>query len=192
MNVTFLLDSKKSQTVPLINGTALYTQQIDTSVKHMLYALVGKDTLSYAVAAYINNNPGNSGSGGSSSGGVPGGSGGSSGGILGGNSSGSGSSGNGSSVNPGNSSENGSGNNQFGNGITKDSSSLNNVGSIIAANVGSSTSAGGGQESYGDKATEVSIENSVNSVKDNPYTNLGIIVLLSLVGVGYFKRNKSR
>ena len=37
---------------------------------------------------------------------------------------------------------------------------------------------------------EVSIKNTVNTVKNNPYTILAIFALLALIGVGYFKRAK--
>ncbi len=70
MNVTFMLDGKTSQTVQLINGTALYTKHIDPSVGHTLSAIVGKDTLTYAVAAIVNNNPGSGGNPGGNPGGI--------------------------------------------------------------------------------------------------------------------------
>jgi len=50
----------------------------------------------------------------------------------------------------------------------------------------------GDQKLNGEKSVEVSIKNAVNSVKDNPFTTLGIFALLALIAVGYFKRDKFR
>lgn len=62
--------------------------------------------------------------------------------------------------------------------------------------VDGSNSNQGGQQSVGDKSggsqnsVEVAIKNAINSAVNNPFNNLGIIALLGLIGIGYFKRDK--
>jgi|GEM_PF-3263252 len=53
----------------------------------------------------------------------------------------------------------------------------------------------GGQQSAGDESgsmsgVEVAVKNAVNQAVQNPFNNLGIIALLGLIGIGYFKRDK--
>lgn len=54
----------------------------------------------------------------------------------------------------------------------------------------------GGQQSAGDKSggnmngVEVAVKNAINKEVQNPFNNLGIIALLGLIGIGYFKRDK--
>jgi len=104
----------------------------------------------------------------------------------------------------GNGNRNGNGN---GNGNSNDTSkingnssssyldSLNGSSSITkqATNmigiIGKSLSNGGsgGSNGNGLKSIEVSIKNTIKTIKNNPYTILAIFALLALIGVGYFK-----
>jgi hypothetical protein len=47
-----------------------------------------------------------------------------------------------------------------------------------------------GSNGNGLKFIEVSIKDTINTIKNNPYTILAIFALLALIGLGYFKRAK--
>ena len=53
------------------------------------------------------------------------------------------------------------------------------------------TTSGGGSSGGGQNPVEVSVKNTINSIKDNPYTSLAVLALIALVAVGYFRRDKS-
>ncbi len=48
----------------------------------------------------------------------------------------------------------------------------------------------GGSSGGGQNPVEVSLKNTLNTMKNNPYTSLGILALIVLIAVGYFKRDK--
>ncbi len=98
----------------------------------------------------------------------------------------SGSTSNGTSKNSGNSSIN------YLNSLNGSSSTTQQAPNMIGT-VGKSLSSGGivGSTGNGLKSMEVSIKNTIKTIKDNPYTILAIFALLALIGVGYFKRGKS-
>lgn len=56
----------------------------------------------------------------------------------------------------------------------------------LTSNEPSGGSSGGGQN-----PVEVSVKNTINSIKNNPYTSLAVLALIALVAVGYFRRDKS-
>ena len=105
--------------------------------------------------------------------------------------------GNGTSNGNGNSSQSGGSVNGNGKGSTTTNGTVTGSGQDTtqigvdgsSSNVGGSNSEGG-NSGGGIKAVEVAIKNGVNSAYNNPWTNIGIIALLGLIGLGYFKRDK--
>jgi len=160
-NAVFQLNGQNSQTVPVVNGKASYNYNMDTSKENMISALVGKYVLNLAIPAYSDNSTINNEK-----------------------------PSNGSTTTDGNSTSSSGNLGSGGNGITNGSSNGNGQGPTLIGLTGNSVSHIGGEEANGGKSIEVTIKNAINTVKDNPYTILGIFVLLALIGVGYFKRDR--
>jgi parallel beta-helix repeat protein len=118
---------------------------------------------------------------------------------------------NGKSPTHGNSTNPGTGNKTTGNGVTANNGNgIGHDGNGTSANNGTSDGSGkdltqvgleggsannGGQQSAGDESgsmsgVEVAVKNAVNQAVTNPFNSLGIIALLGLIGIGYFKRDK--
>ncbi len=157
-SAVFQLNGENSQTVPVVNGKASYNYNMDTSKENMISALVGKYALNLDIPPYSGNILTN---------------------TVNSNSP---------QSNAGNSSYSSGNGLGSGNGNINGSSNGNGQGSTSIGLTGSSVSSEGGQKSNGENSVEVSIKNAVNSVKDNPFTILGIFALLALIAVGYFKK----
>lgn len=118
---------------------------------------------------------------------------------------------NGKSPTNGNSTNPGTGNKTTGNsGTANNGNGIGHDGNGTSTNNGTSDGSGkdltqvgleganannGGQQSAGDESgsmsgVEVAVKNAVNQAVQNPFNNLGIIALLGLIGIGYFKRDK--
>jgi parallel beta-helix repeat protein len=114
---------------------------------------------------------------------------------------------NGKSPTQGNSNSTGSGNKTTGNGGTADNGTgTGSSGTGTSTSNGTETGSGkditqvgfegagannGGQQSDGSTSgVEVAVKNAINKTVTNPFNNLGIIALLGLIGIGYFKRDK--
>ena len=161
-NAVFQLNGENSQSVPVVNGKASYNYNMDNSKENIISAIVGKYMLNLNIPAYSDNSTTDINNSN----------------VLTTN-----------NENSGYTSGNGQGS---GNQNVNGSFSGNGQGQTLIGITGSSLSQIGGEKSDGGKAVEVSIENAINSVKDNPYTILGIFVLLGLIAVGYFKRDNFR
>ncbi|MFZ0441588.1 MAG: right-handed parallel beta-helix repeat-containing protein [Methanobacterium sp.] len=161
-NAVFQLNGENSQSVPVVNGKASYKYNMDTSKENIISAIVGKYMLNLNIPAYSDNSATDINN--------PN--------VLTTN-----------NENSGYTSGNGQGS---GNQNVNGSFNGNGNGQTLIGITGSSLSQIGGEKSNGGKAVEVSIKNAINSVKDNPYTILGILVLLGLIAVGYFKRDNFR
>lgn len=128
----------------------------------LISAIIGKDTLSLLLTPDSYSNDGGSSNGDSGS-------------------SNNGGSGNGPGSGNGNGTANGT-SSGVGVGESKESTDL-------APN--SQTGSSNGDSDNGKSALEVSINNAINSVKNNPYlSNLGIFIILALIALGYYKRDK--
>lgn len=98
-------------------------------------------------------------------------------------------SGNGSSIGNGTGYLGGNGNGSYlGSGSGSANGNGSGSGSGLFGNLKSNGLNGG--SSGGKNGIEVSIKNTLNSMKNNPYTILGVLALIVLVAVGYFKRDK--
>ena len=161
-NAVFQLNGENSQSVPVVNGKASYNYNMDNSKENIISAIVGKYMLNLNIPAYSDNSKTDINNSN----------------VLTTN-----------NENSGYTSGNGQGS---GNQNVNGSFSGNGQGQTLIGITGSSLSQIGGEKSDGGKAVEVSIKKVINSVKDNPYTILGIFVLLGLIAVGYFKRDNFR
>ncbi len=175
-NAVFQLNGANSKVVPVINGTAVYKSVMDQTKENIVSVILGDFVINYIENATQTNNTGNStnnpgtgttnGTNGNTNSTSTGGN---------GNTPGSGTGVNGSGTSKGNGTFTGTGQE---NTMIGESGTLSNK---------------GGQDSSGDKsagnAIEVALKNAINSI-DNPFNNLGIIALLGLIGLGYFKRDK--
>lgn len=92
---------------------------------------------------------------------------------------------------------NGTGSGSSGSGTSTSNGTLTGSGKdLTQIGLEGSSSNKGGQQSAGDesggssKAIEVAVKNAINKAVDNPFNNLGIVALLGLIGIGYFKRDK--
>ncbi|ADZ09912.1 parallel beta-helix repeat [Methanobacterium lacus] len=97
----------------------------------------------------------------------------------------------------GQSNSNGTGNGNSGSGTSNSNGTVTGSGEDITQVGFEGTSANnGGQQSAGDSSggsesgVEVAIKNAITKTVTNPFNNLGIIALLGLIGIGYFKRDK--
>lgn len=162
LNVTFQLNGENSKTVQTTSGQATYDYNMDTTKPNLITAIAGKTDLSLTLApqplaSNKSSNP---------SKGTPNGD---------------------QSINSssnlessGNSTANGTSNTSSGN--QKGKTNVGIIGSSISQKGSFGTSNSDGQNSI-----EVSVKNTANAIKNNPYTVLAIFALLALVGVGYFK-----
>ena len=94
-----------------------------------------------------------------------------------------------SSIGNGNGNRGGNNNGSYlgkGNGTANGNGNGSGVG--LFGNTESNGLAGG--SSGGKDGVEVSLKNTLNTMKNNPYTSLGILALIVLIAVGYFKRDK--
>ena len=97
--------------------------------------------------------------------------------------------GNNSSIGNGNGTRGGNNNGSFlGNGTGSANGNGTGSGTGLFGNLESNGLSGG--SSGGKNGVEVSLKNTLNTIKDNPYTSLGILALIVLIAVGYFKRDK--
>ncbi len=161
--VTFQLNGKNLKTVLTTLGQATYNYNMNTSKQNVITATAGKTELSLILVPKpvdTNNN-------GNASKGTP-------------NNNQESSNSSTDTANSGNSTTNGSTNTSSGNqpGTT-------NVG--IIGNSISQKGSFGTSDTNGQNSIEVTIKNSVNTIKNNPYTILAIFALLALIAVGYFK-----
>lgn len=92
---------------------------------------------------------------------------------------------------------NGTGSGDTGSGKTTSNGTLTGTGQDeTQIGVDGSSANQGGQQSAGDKSggssnsVEVAIKNAINNSVNNPFNNIGILALLGLIGIGYFKRDK--
>ncbi len=98
----------------------------------------------------------------------------------------------------GQSNTNGTGNGITGSGNSKSNGTTTGSGEdITQVGFEGASANNGGQQSAGDSSggskesgVEVAIKNAINKTVTNPFNNLGIIALLGLIGIGYFKRDK--
>ncbi|MTK63850.1 MAG: right-handed parallel beta-helix repeat-containing protein [Methanobacterium sp.] len=97
----------------------------------------------------------------------------------------------------GQSNSNGTGKGDNGSGISISNGTQSGSGTdLTQVGLEGASSNKGGQQSAGDtaggssRAVEVAVKNAINKAVNNPFNNLGIIALLGLIGVGYFKRDK--
>lgn len=98
-------------------------------------------------------------------------------------------SGNGSSIGNGNGTRGGNNNGSFlgsGSGTANGNGTGSGIG--LFGNLESNGLSGG--SSGGKNGVEVSIKNTLNAIKSNPYASLGILAIIVLIAVGYFKRDK--
>jgi parallel beta-helix repeat protein len=98
-------------------------------------------------------------------------------------------SGNGSSIGNGNGTMGGNNNGSFlgsGSGTANGNGTGSGIG--LFGNLESNGLSGG--SSGGKNGVEVSIKNTLNAIKSNPYASLGILAIIVLIAVGYFKRDK--
>lgn len=97
--------------------------------------------------------------------------------------------GNNSSIGNGNGTRGGNNNGSFlGKGSGNANGNGTGSGTGLFGNLESNGLSGG--SSGGKNGVEVSLKNTLNTIKDNPYTSLGILALIVLIAVGYFKRDK--
>ena len=178
INVMFQLNGANTQIVPVINGTAIYNNMMDNTKENVLTVLFDNYVQNYLISPTppVNGNNSTNNNDDTDSDNNTG--------TINSTSNNTGSNGN----------STGSGNGN-GSGVATNGTLTGSGYDTTQIGVTGSSSNEGGQESKGDesggyKATEVSIKNAMNSVKENPLTNLGIIALLGLIAVGYFKRDK--
>lgn len=170
INAIFLLNGEKSQIIQVVNGTARFNYPMDTSKENIVTVLIGNLILNLNIDANSQQNQNNNSNTGNGTE----------------NSNGTDTNGTGGSNN-----SNSTGNNGTGSGTSTNSTlSGNEQGTTQVGVNGESGKSSGGSSANGQKATEVSVKDLANSIKENPFTNLGIIALLGLIGFGYFKRDK--
>lgn len=103
--------------------------------------------------------------------------------------------GNNDSGNGGPSNSNGTGSGEDGTGTSNSNGTPTGSGQdITQVGFEGASANNGGQQSAGDSGStsgvEVAVKNAINKAVTNPFNNLGIIALLGLIGIGYFKRDK--
>lgn len=103
--------------------------------------------------------------------------------------------GTGNNGNGGQSHSNGTGNGNSGSGTSQSNGTVTGSGEdITKVGYEGASANNGGQQSAGDSSSEsgveVAIKNAITQTVTNPFNNLGIIALLGLIGIGYFKRDK--